>query len=183
MSILGKARKGQPEAKILDVTASMQGSLIFQEPVSLRISGRFQGNLETRGDLTIGEGAVVQADITGEDITIAGQVTGKVKAQRSLKVVPPAELRGEIWTPILQVESGARIEGTLHMAEAAGGAGGAGFAAGGMTLEEVAEYLEVEIRQLEQWAREGKIPAVLSGNQWRFEKAKIEHWVATQKSS
>ena len=176
MAILGKAKQKTDlaeEPRWLDVAASMQGSLVFQEPVALRISGRFEGTLDTRGNLVVGERATVQADITGEIITVAGRVTGKVVAKQSLKVIPPGQLTGEIWTPVLEVETGARLEGTIHMSEGANG----------MTLEEVAEYLELEIRLVEQWAREGKIPGAQKAGQWRFEKAKIDEWVATQKSS
>ena len=56
MSVLGRNRGKEPEpSKVLDVTASMEGSLIFQEPVVLRISGRFEGTLTTRGELTVGQ--------------------------------------------------------------------------------------------------------------------------------
>lgn len=175
MGILGRSKEkaSVSELRWLDVSASMQGSLVFQEPVALRINGRFEGSLETRGNLMIGERAVIQADITGEEITIEGRVTGKVVAKQSLRLIPPAVLTGEIWTPVLQVEPGARLEGAVHMAEEAEG----------MTSEEVAEYLEVEVRLVEQWAREGKIHGSQKEGQWRFEKAKIDGWVAAQKSS
>ncbi|MBI3318839.1 MAG: helix-turn-helix domain-containing protein, partial [Candidatus Omnitrophica bacterium] len=48
---------------------------------------------------------------------------------------------------------------------------------------EVAGYLEVEARLVEEWAREGKIPSLQEKGQWRFDKAKIDDWVAAQKSS
>ncbi len=175
MAILGRnSRKpGETGPQILDVTASMQGTLVFQEPVALRISGRFEGTLETKGDLTIGERASVQADINGDVITIAGRVAGKVVAKQSLRIIPPAVVRGEIWTPVLQVEAGARLDGAIHMTEEGAW----------MTQEEVAEYLEMEVRLVEEWARQGKIPGVQKGSQWQFEKNKIDEWVASQKSS
>jgi len=40
--------------KILDVDASMQGTLAFKDPVNLRINGKFDGKLDTKGSLTIG---------------------------------------------------------------------------------------------------------------------------------
>jgi excisionase family DNA binding protein len=177
MSVLGGKSKRRNEVdeepRILDVNASMQGSLIFQEPVVLRISGRFDGTLQTRGELVIGDEATVSADITGEMITIAGQVTGKVVAKQSLKVVPPARLQGEIWTPVFEVEAGANIDGVIHMSEQGVW----------MTPGEVAEYLEVEARLIEQWAQEGKLGGLQKAGQWHFEKAKIDEWVASQKSS
>ena len=175
MAVLGrgKGKETQGQSRVFDVTASMQGSLLFQEPVSLRISGRFEGTLETQGELTIGEAAQVKADITGEAITIAGRVEGKVIAKRSLTLVPPAVVRGEVWTPVLRVESGAQMDGAVHMS-------GGGAA---LSTQEVAEYLEVDARTVEQWAREGKIPGAQEGGQWRFEKTQLDAWVATQKSS
>lgn len=175
MAMLGRnrGRETESQTRVLDVTASMEGSLVFQEPVALRISGRFEGNLETRGELTIGEKATVRADITGEVITVAGRIEGKIVAKRSLKLVPPAVVRGEVWTPVLEVERGAELHGTIRM-------GGQGIA---MSLQEVAEYLEVEPRAVEQWIREGKLSATQEAGQWRLERVKVDEWVAAQKSS
>ncbi len=49
------------QKKILDVDASMQGSLTFRDPVNLRINGKFEGSLDTKGELTVGENAHIQA--------------------------------------------------------------------------------------------------------------------------
>ncbi|MBI1952985.1 MAG: polymer-forming cytoskeletal protein [Candidatus Omnitrophica bacterium] len=170
---MNRRRSSRQGQDVLDVTASMQGTLVFKEPVSLRISGPFKGTLETRGDLTVGEKAQVEADITGESITIAGRVTGKIAAKKSLRVAAPAMIRGEITTPRLVVEEGARIEGTIRMSSEADR----------MTLGEVAEYLEVEQGVLSNWVRDGKIPATKQGDEWRFDKSQIDEWVASQKSS
>lgn len=174
MAILGRSKgKQAQEPRVLDVTASMQGSLVFQEPVNLRISGRFEGRLETQGELTIGETALVKADIMGESITVAGQTQGKITAKRSLKLTASARVQGEVWTPSLEVESGARLDGNLRMSGEEPS----------LSTQEVAEYLEVDVRTVEQWAREGKIPGAQEGGQWRFEKPKLDEWVASQKSS
>ena len=190
----GKSRAEQGQNRVLDVTASMQGSLIFQEPVSLRISGRFQGTLQTKGDLTIGEAATVEADITGESITVAGKVTGKLIAKDSLTLVSPAVVTGEIWTPLLRVEEGARVDGEIHMDQQGQRMTTEGPQSGPrkwlsvpnaqtMTVEDVATYLEVDSRVVEGWARDGKIAGVQEKGRWLFEKAKIDNWVASQKSS
>lgn len=174
---LGKGKRRQDaQPRELDVPASMEGSMVFQEPVQLKISGRFQGTLKTLGSLTIGEKAQVDAEIHGEVITIAGTVRGKITAKQSLQVVPPAVVQGEIWTPDLTVASGARIEGTLHMTE--------GSSADWLSLREVADYLEVERSLAEQWVKEGRLTGgVQEAGQWRFRKSEIDEWIATQKSS
>lgn len=86
---MGK-RKG--EEKILDVSAAMQGSLVFSDPVNLRINGKFEGKLTTKGVLIIGSDAEVKADISGEDLTIAGTVKGNIRASESLKLDSTAKV-------------------------------------------------------------------------------------------
>ncbi|MCK4462992.1 MAG: polymer-forming cytoskeletal protein, partial [Candidatus Omnitrophica bacterium] len=81
-----------PKEKILDVDASMQGTLSFNDPVNLRINGKFEGKLNTKGILMVGEHADIAADIVGEHITIAGKVSGNIKAYKELKVISPARI-------------------------------------------------------------------------------------------
>ena len=79
--------KGKSEEKVLEVDASMQGTLTFRDPVNLKINGKFEGTLDTRGFLTIGENAVVNASIKGEAITILGKVNGNITAQNVLRIL------------------------------------------------------------------------------------------------
>jgi excisionase family DNA binding protein len=164
--------------KILDVDASMQGTLSFKDPVNLRINGKFEGKLETKGSLTIGEHAVVNADIIGEDIVIAGRVNGNIKAQRTIKMIAPACVVGEVKTPSLSIAEGAVLEGYCNMLEGDRAPMGASNM---LTIEEVAKFLEVERNVVLEWADTGKLPAVKDGSRWRFDKSKIEEWLSSEK--
>ena len=67
--------------KIIDIEAGMQGNVKFSSPINLRINGKFEGELEVEGILTIGEQADVKAKIIkGESI----KISGKVKTPRDL---------------------------------------------------------------------------------------------------
>jgi excisionase family DNA binding protein len=160
-------RKG--EEKMLDVDASMQGTLSFKDPVNLRINGKFEGTLETKGNLTIGETANVDAHIVGENIIIAGRVKGDILAKSRLVLMPTAILHGNIKTPRLNVVEGAIMQGKIQMLE--------DF----LDAEELSRYLEIELASIMDWATAGKIPAVKEGNNWKFERAKIDEWVAAGK--
>jgi len=46
-----------------------------------------------------------------------------------------------------------------------------------MTLEEVAEYLRFHPSTVYRLAREGKLPAVKVGSQWRFHRDALEDWL------
>jgi len=160
-------RKG--EEKILDVDASMQGTLSFKDPVNLRINGKFEGTLDTKGSLNIGEAANVEAHIIGENIIIAGKVKGDIVAKSRLVLLPTASVYGEIKTPKLNIVEGAIFQGRCQMLEDV------------LDAEELARYLEIDLNSILDWASNGKIPAIREGSNFRFERAKIDEWVAAGK--
>ena len=172
------AKKEKIEDKILDVDARMQGSIVFKDPVNLRINGSFEGKLETCGSLTIGENANVQADIQGDKMIVAGKVTGNLTALESVSLIPPAVVRGNVKTPILSIAEGAVLDGQLHMLNLKESEGTTSKT---LSLRDVAQYLEVEARVVEEWANKKKIPAELQNGEWKFNRTAIEKWLQDEK--
>ena len=170
---MGKKRDDLEE-KVLDVDESMQGSITFKDPVNLRINGSFEGKLDTRGHLTIGENARVKATINGDRLIIAGKVTGDIRATQSLSIISPAVVQGNIITPQLSVTEGAVIEGQITMTNTGSGGQAPDVT---MTLRDVAQYLEVEARVVEEWANKKKIPARNENGDWTFSKAAVDRWI------
>ncbi len=171
--------------KVLDVDAAMQGTVVFKDPVSLRINGRFEGKLQCRGNLTIGEHAVVTADIVGDQIIIAGRVQGEIEAHEGLSLVAPAVLMGNIRTPSLSIAPGAVFQGSCQMLTdevALPERPDAAAAPATLSVEEVSRYLDVDRNTILQWATEGRIPAERDGSAWRFDRAKIEAWLVSEKA-
>ena len=172
---LRRQRADEPGTeKWLEVDASMTGTLAFKDPVNLQINGRFDGTLETKGNLAIGERAEVKATIQGEAITIGGTVNGTVTASGRVELQASARVTGKIASPRVIMQDGAIFHGTLEMMGTRGGSPW-------MTVEELARYLEVEAGTVVQWAEGGKLPAQRENNQWRFDRAKIEEWLAHEK--
>lgn len=167
-----------PKEKILDVDASMQGTLSFNDPVNLRINGKFEGKLNTKGILMVGEHADIAADIVGEHITIAGKVSGNIKAGKDLKLISPAHISGDIETPVLSVAEGAVINGSVKMSSATKNLSSFSDT---LSLDEVAKYLEVDKDMIFEWAENGKLPGKKEGNDWRIDKAALENWVSSEK--
>lgn len=167
------------EEKILDVDASMQGSLIFRDPVNLKINGRFEGTLNTKGNLMIGEHAVVNADITGDSIVIAGKTSGNVHALKELKLIAPACVVGDVRTPLLSVAEGAILEGTCRMLSKTRQEHPVSHDM--MTADELSKYLEVDPSMILDWVNTGKLPAMKEGDSWKFDRSKVDEWVAEGK--
>ena len=161
--------KKRLEEKVLDVDASMQGTLCFKDAVNLRINGRFEGNLETKGSLTIGSTAIVFADIIGDSVIIAGRVKGKITAKEKLSLLSTAIVEGDVFPVKFDIAEGAIFEGRCSMLH--------DF----LNTDEVARYLEVDLNSIQDWANSGKIPALKEGNSWKFERKAIDSWVASGK--
>ncbi len=170
------ARRDRNEQKILDVDASMQGTLIFNDPVNLRINGNFEGSLDTKGRLTIGENATVRADVKGEEIVVEGKITGNIIAKKQLNILSRAHVVGDITTPILGVETGAVMQGKCQMLSRPDQKGRV------FNTIELAKYLEVEVSNIMEWADSGKIPAFKEDNEWRFNRTHIDEWIAKEKT-
>ena len=169
-------RRAEEDAqpRLLEVDASMTGTLSFKDPVNLQINGRFEGTLETKGSLSIGEKAQVKATINGEEILIAGVVEGPVTASRRLELRGTARVTGKISTPKLIIQEGAVLQGVCEMRATAG-------ESPWMSLDELARYLEVEASTIMEWAQAGRLPAQRDGVKWRFERRSVEEWLAHEK--
>ena len=154
------------EEKILDVSAAMQGSLVFSDPVNLRINGKFEGTLTTKGNLIIGESAEVKADIIGESITIAGYVRGKIKASGMVRLVSTGRIVADMEVPRLSIEEGAVFNGKCAMLE------------GRISLEELSDYLSIEEDKIMEWVDGGKNPVEKEGSRLLFDREEVESFIA-----
>ncbi|NLW59761.1 MAG: polymer-forming cytoskeletal protein [Firmicutes bacterium] len=81
---------------------------------TIRIDGKFEGEIVTKGDLVIGESGAVQGKIKAENIIIAGKVQGEVEAAGKLELVPTGNLQGEAKMALLVVEEGAVFQGNCQ---------------------------------------------------------------------
>ena len=150
------------EEKIIEIGAQMDGALSFGDPVNLKIMGRFSGKLDTRGTLTVGPNANVEANIQGDNIIVSGRVKGNVLARKMLVLMPSAVLMGDITTPKLNIVEGAIFQGRCQMLDEF------------LNINDLSQYLEIEASAIEELASTGKIPAIKEESGWKFERIKID---------
>jgi Integral membrane protein CcmA involved in cell shape determination len=99
--------------------ATFEGKLTFEGTV--RIDGRFKGEVFTDDVLVIGEGAIVEASLDVGEVIIQGTVIGNITAKRSIEIHAPGRVKGDLTTPTLQIDKGVVFEGRSFMEAAAGG--------------------------------------------------------------
>lgn len=107
---------GSTDAKIhtiLGRESEFEGKLSFEGTV--RIDGKFTGEIFTKGKLVIGEGAVVNAKIEVDSVIISGEVKGNMNAESRVEIHSPGKLHGNVQTPILIIEEGVIFEGNCQM--------------------------------------------------------------------
>lgn len=101
-----------------DVTIISNGVKVEGKVTSsgnVRIDGTIQGDIDSQGNVTIGELGEVTGKVNGQSITIGGKVQGSINSKEKLILESKADLKGDVYTKILVVEAGARFDGKSNM--------------------------------------------------------------------
>jgi cytoskeletal protein CcmA (bactofilin family) len=87
----------------------------FRGEGDLIIEGILIGNLNTKNNLKIGQGAVVEATIKANNAFIAGKVKGNISIKGKLDITGSAVIVGDVRAAVLSIEAGALIQGNVSM--------------------------------------------------------------------
>ena len=66
---------------------------------TVRIDGRLDGDIQTKGHVIIGEDGLVQGTITAGTVISSGRIKAKVMADERVQLMKTATLIGEVLTP------------------------------------------------------------------------------------
>ena len=81
----------------------------------IRIDGDMQGEISTLGDVVIGEGGRVGADLKARNVAVAGRFEGKLEAEGKLEIRSTGIVIGSAKTNGLLVDDGAIFSGDVEM--------------------------------------------------------------------
>jgi cytoskeletal protein CcmA (bactofilin family) len=93
--------------------SEFEGKLTFEGTV--RIDGTLRGEVFSDDVLIVGEGARVEAEIDVGEIIVQGAVMGNIRAKRSIELLTPGRVKGDLTTPSLQIDKGVIFEGRCFM--------------------------------------------------------------------
>ena len=97
---------------------SFDGKLTFQGTV--RVDGRFTGEIFSGDTLEVGQDAEVKAEIDVGTVVIAGRVQGNIKAKQRAELKGTADVAGTLAAPVVTMEEGAILDGSLKMGRRGG---------------------------------------------------------------
>lgn len=104
---------GKDEIAYLGSDTVYEGKLSFKGTV--RIEGRFTGDISSDGTLNIGKDAHVQGQLTVGELLLSGHFNGDVIVKRKTVIYSSGIMEGNLQTPTLLTEEGAIIEGQISM--------------------------------------------------------------------
>ena len=97
----------------LGADTDFEGKMSFKG--SVRIDGRFKGEILTDGTLIVGETASLESNIRVSHIIISGEVRGNIAASDRIEINAPGKVYGNIETPTLVIAEGVVFEGNCSM--------------------------------------------------------------------
>ncbi|MBT5551675.1 MAG: polymer-forming cytoskeletal protein [Nitrospina sp.] len=89
------------------------GSLSFEGTV--RIDGKFEGQVNTDDTLIVGETGHVMADVQAGTVICMGRVEGTIVATKKVEIHANSRVVGNIESPALYIELGGILDGSCNM--------------------------------------------------------------------
>ena len=94
---------------VIGADATFKGELSFDKGV--RVDGRVEGKISTKGHLAVSQAGKLQADVSAGAIIVEGQVNGNLHAADRVELRKSARLKGDITASKLLVAEGAAFVG------------------------------------------------------------------------
>ena len=89
------------------------GSLAFEGTV--RIDGKFEGQVTTEDTLIIGETGHLKAEISAGTVVCMGRVEGTVVASKKVEIHSTSKVVGNVKSPAVYIELGGVLDGSCDM--------------------------------------------------------------------
>ena len=80
----------------------------------VRIAGKFKGDVNVKGDLTIENGAKLNGGVRANRVNVAGELEGNIENASKVELVESGAVNGDIKADTLTVAAGSRIRGHVE---------------------------------------------------------------------
>ncbi len=79
----------------------------------VRIAGKFKGDANVEGDLSLERGAKLTGGVRAKKVTIAGELEGNIESAQRVELLESASVVGDIKAGTLTVAAGSKIRGHI----------------------------------------------------------------------
>ncbi len=102
---------GQETETVIAPSVRVEGDFVSEGNV--RIEGHVTGSISTGSDLSVGQAAVINANVQARNAVLAGELHGNVRVFDRLELSATARIYGDIQAKVLSVAPGAMMRGQL----------------------------------------------------------------------
>jgi cytoskeletal protein CcmA (bactofilin family) len=105
--------EGNAGNTVVGSDAAFKGEITFEG--AMRVDGKFEGKIQSKGKLSIGRTADVQAEVNACHVSIEGGFRGNLTAAERVEIAASARINGDIRTTKLVVAEGATLVGNVQV--------------------------------------------------------------------
>ena len=110
--------KSEPTLNVNSISRISAGTVIkgeIQSPYDIRIDGTFEGRVQTKGRVVVGESALVKGDVICENADLWGKMEGNLYVKDTLSLMEGCSMEGNLHVKRLSVELGSTFNGNCRM--------------------------------------------------------------------
>ena len=103
------APAGTPKESLIAADVTIEGKI--EGSGHVRIAGRFKGDVNVQGNVTIEQGAHVNGQVNAATIVVSGEVEGNITATARVELLETGVINGDVKAAVLTVAAGSRMRG------------------------------------------------------------------------
>jgi cytoskeletal protein CcmA (bactofilin family) len=103
------------DVSILSSGVNINGKLTSNGNV--RIDGKIIGDIDIKGNLTLGISSSINGEVKAKNVTVSGKVEGTLKVEDKLTLESTATVKGDLFAKALIIEEGAKFDGKSSMGQ------------------------------------------------------------------
>jgi cytoskeletal protein CcmA (bactofilin family) len=104
--------KSSPSESVLASGLTIEGKV--EGDGNVRMAGRFKGQVNVKGEVTIEPGASVEGELVADTVLVSGEVRGQVQAGARVELKETGSLIGDLKAGSLTVAAGSKMRGKVE---------------------------------------------------------------------
>lgn len=112
----GSSASSTSSGNLLSKDVKIKGKVKLNGDIS--IDGHIDGEITTKGVVTLNQNAVITAMVKAGTIIVHGKVSGNLEAADRIEILRTAEVQGDIKSAVLKVDAGAVFIGSSSIGKA-----------------------------------------------------------------
>src|SRR6266480_3787759 len=106
-----RVRSKEAKESVIAADLTIEGKI--EGAGHVRMAGRFKGDVNVDGDLTIDQGAKITGSVRASTVTVGGELEGNIESASRVELLSTGVLTGDLKAGSLTVASGSRMRGNV----------------------------------------------------------------------